>query len=144
VQIQPTSLGKDAAQKVANFLRANPKIKYLFLSYDFIGSGLSAAVKGAGLQMPKTYSWAPEAPGIQALKTGERTASTAYPFDEANWQLIDGFARVFTGRDVKASEPLQHFVLWSKDFNNIPASGDPFPPLVKDYQQQFKQLWGVK
>lgn len=144
LQIQPTSLGKDAAQKIANFLQANPKIKYLFLSYDFMSSGLPAAVKGAGLDMPKTYSWAPEQPGIEALNSGERSASIAYPFVEANWQLIDGFVRAFTGRDVKESQPLQEFVVWSKDFDNVPAQGDPYPPIIEDYEQQFRQLWGVK
>jgi ribose transport system substrate-binding protein len=144
LQIQPTSLGKDAAQKIANFLQANPNIEYLFLSYDFMGSGLTAAVKGAGLDMPKTYSWAPEQPGIEALKTGERTASIAYPFVEANWQLVDGFLRTFTGGDVNESQPLQDFVVWSKDFANVPQQGDPYPPIVADYEQQFKELWGVE
>lgn len=143
IEIQPTSIGKDAASKIVNFIRANPNIKTLFLSYDALGSGLPAAAKGAGVTMPKTYSWAPDAPGIQALQTGERNASVLMPYNELSWQLIDAFARDFTGQGVADSQPLQNLLIVSNDFNNVPKTGDPFPSSVADYQAQFKKLWGV-
>jgi ribose transport system substrate-binding protein len=142
--VQPTSLGKDAPQLVANFLRANPKIKAIYLSYDLIGSGLPAAAKGAGVTVPKTYSWGVDTAGIRAVQTGERTASAPDPFQEVGWQLADGFARKFAGMPVSGAQKFQNAVVWSKDFGNVPASGNPFPPVVKDYQAQFKKLWGVK
>jgi ribose transport system substrate-binding protein len=143
IEVQPTSIGKDAASKIVNFVRANPKIKTLFLSYDALGSGLTAAAKGAGVTMPKTYSWAPDAPGIQSLQSGERTASVLMPYNELSWQLIDGFAREFTGQGVADSQPLQTLLVVSNDLKNTPKTGDPFPSSVADYQAQFKKLWGV-
>jgi ribose transport system substrate-binding protein len=144
LDIQPASLGKDAAQSIANFIRANPKMKSLFFSYDLMGSGLSAAAKGAGVTVPKTYSWAPDAPGIQALNSGERTASNIMPYNELSWQIADAFARLFAGGNVSASQPLQNVLVVSKDFDNVPPTGEPFPSSVADYQSQFKALWGVK
>jgi ABC-type sugar transport system substrate-binding protein len=141
LDIQPTSLGKDAAQNIANFIRANPDMKSLFLSYDLMGSGLTAAAKGAGVTVPKTYSWAPDAPGIQALNSGERTASNLMPYNELSWQIADAFARLFTGGSVSASQPLQNVLVVSKDFDNVPPTGEPFPSSVADYQTQFKALW---
>jgi ribose transport system substrate-binding protein len=143
LEIQPTDLGKDAAQKIANFIRANPKMKSLFYSYDLMGSGVPAAAKGAGVTVPKTYSWAPDAPGLQALKTGERTASDIMPYNELSWQVADAFARLFTGGDVSASQPLQNVQVVSNDFKNVPAKAQPFPSSVPDYQSQFKSLWGL-
>jgi ABC-type sugar transport system substrate-binding protein len=144
IEIQPTSLGKDAPQKIANFLRANPNIKSLFLSYDLLGSGLPAAAKGAGVTVPKTYSWAPDAPGLQDLKTGARTASVLMPHPELAWQIIDAFARTFTGRDVSESQTLQKLLIVGKDNNNVPAKAEPFPSSVPGFEEQFMSLWGVQ
>jgi hypothetical protein len=118
-------------------------MKSLFLSYDLMGSGLPAAAKGAGVTVPKTYSWAPDAPGFQALNSGERTAANLMPYNELSWQIADAFARLFTGGSVDASQPLQNVLVVSKDFKNVPAKAEPFPSSVPDYQSQFKSLWGV-
>jgi ABC-type sugar transport system substrate-binding protein len=142
--IQPTDLGKDAATLITNFLRANPGMKTLFLSYGVESDGLSAAAKGAGVTLPGIYAWAPEAPGIQSLQTGEWKAAAIAPYAEVGWQLADGFARLFTGDPVSESQTFQNQVLWSKDFNNVPTTTSPFPSVVPSYQAQFKALWGVK
>jgi ribose transport system substrate-binding protein len=142
--IQPTDLGKDAATLITNFLRANPGMKTLFLSYGVESDGLSAAAKGAGVTLPSIYAWAPEAPGIQSLQTGEWKAAAIAPYAEVGWQLADGFARLFTGSPVSASQTFQNQVLWSKDFSNVPTTTNPFPSVVANYQAQFKALWGVR
>jgi ribose transport system substrate-binding protein len=145
VTVQPTSLGKDAAQIISNFLRKNPDIKHLFLSYDLEAFGLPAAVKGAGGTMPKTYSWGVESPGIQDFKKGTRSGGLVPdPFLEGSWQMIDGFARLFTGRDVQESNTFQPHIVWAADLNNLPDKPDPYPPVIADYKEQFKALWGVK
>jgi ribose transport system substrate-binding protein len=145
VTIQPTSLGKDAAQIISNFLRKNPDIKHLFLSYDLEAFGLPAAVKGTGGTMPKTYSWGVESPGIQDFKKGTRSGGLVPdPFREGSWSMIDGFVRLFTGRDIKESYPFQPHIVWAADLNNLPASADPFPPVIADYKAQYKKLWGVQ
>ncbi|MGE4426798.1 MAG: sugar ABC transporter substrate-binding protein [Solirubrobacteraceae bacterium] len=144
LDIQPASLGKDAPQKIANFLRANPDLKGLFISYDLLASGLPAAAKAAGVTVPKSYSFAPDEPGIQALQTGERTAALIEPYNELAWQIVDALARTFTGRDVSESQPLQTLTIVSKDEGNLPKTADPFPAMVEDYQSQFKRLWGVE
>jgi ABC-type sugar transport system substrate-binding protein len=140
--VDPTSIGKDAGQKIANFLRANPNMGYLFLSYDALGLGLKTAVANVGRDMPKTYSWAPDEPGVKALQSGERTGSVPLGYNETAWQWADGFARVFTGRDVRESQKWAGFVLWSKDYGNVPAEAKS-PPYIPDYREQFKALWGV-
>jgi ribose transport system substrate-binding protein len=140
--VDPTSIGKDAAQKIASFLQANPKIQHIFLSYDALGLGLRAAVQGAGGKMPQSYSWAPDQPGVAALQDGERTASVPLGYNEIAWQWADGFARLFTGGDVREAGKWPGYVLWSKSAGNVPDQTKN-PPYIPDYEQQFKKLWGV-
>lgn len=142
MEIQPTSIGKDAPEKITNFLRANPDIKALLLSYDLLGSGLPAALKNAGIEAPFTYSWGVDAPGIEALQNGERTAAAPDPYNQVGWQQIDGFARLFAGES--PVQPFQEPIIWSEEFGNVPEETEPFPETVPGYQEQFKKLWGVK
>jgi ABC-type sugar transport system substrate-binding protein len=141
LSINPTSIGKDAPSILANFLRSHTNIKYVFLGYDDVAVGLAAAVKGAGIAMPKTYSWAAGGTGIQALSTGERTATVPIDSIDVGWQWADGFARLFTGQSVSEDSGWENFVLWSKDYNNLPSSSNN-PPVIANYQAQFKKLWG--
>jgi ABC-type sugar transport system substrate-binding protein len=140
LSINPTSIGKDSASIIANFLRSHSKIKYVFLGYDDLAIGLPAAAKGAGVAMPKTYSWSANAPGLQALSTGERTATVPNDSTAIAWQWADAFARLFTGGTVDQDMDFNYFVLWSKDYNNVPSTTTN-PPVIADYQTQFKKLW---
>jgi ABC-type sugar transport system substrate-binding protein len=142
ITIEPTSIGKDAGAKIANFLRANPKVEHLFLSYDALAIGLPAAVKGVGRDMPTNYSWAPDQTGIEALQSGERTASVPLGYPEIAWQWADGFARIFTDGDIKDSAKWGGYVLWGKKYGNVPTDTEN-PPYISDYESQFKKLWGI-
>ncbi len=141
LEIQPTSIGKDAPAKITNFLRANPSVKGIFLGYDDLANGLATAVRNAGVDMPKSYSWAPTQIGVKALQTGERTAAVAQGTRETGWQFADAFARSFVGQPVSESAKWQDWEVWSKDYGNVPKNADN-PPVIADYKQQFLKLWG--
>ena len=142
--VNPTDIGTKAGQEITNWLRTNPGIKSLYLSYDPLGDGLAAAAKGAGVTLPKLYSWGAGLDGIQALNVGQRTALMPEPMAEGQWQVVDAFARVFTGQPVSQSQPFQNFVIWSPSLHNVPPLTKPFPAIVKTYQQQFEKLWAGK
>jgi ribose transport system substrate-binding protein len=142
LEVQPTSLGKDAPQIVSNFLRANPDIKGLYFGYDGIALGLGAALKGAGITPPDTYAWAPDEPGIQELQAGEKTAAVPLGFPETGWQMADAIIRLQNGENIEDSQPWEPYVLWSKAFDNVPTDTKN-PPAYPDYQEEFKKLWGI-
>jgi len=75
LEVNPTSLGKDAPTIITNFLRANSGISGIYFGYDGIAVGLNAALKGAGVTPPRTYAWAPDEVGVEELQTGEQTAA---------------------------------------------------------------------
>ena len=141
LSVNPASIGKDAPSTLANYLRSHPKVKYVFLGYDDVGIGLESAIKNAGISMPKTYSWAADGPGLAGLATGERTATVPYDTPVVAWQWADAFARLFTGGTVAPDTKWEDFVLWSKDYDNLPSNVKT-TPVVADYQDQFKKLWG--
>jgi ribose transport system substrate-binding protein len=144
LNIQPTSIGKDAGTIIANFLRANPNVSHLMLSYDALGVGLPAAVKAAGISLPKVYSYSPDAPGIEALEQGTETAAVPQPYGEIGWMWADALARLWTGGSVTAAQTWPGWVLWSKQYNNLPASANPYPTIIQGYQRQYEKLWGIK
>jgi len=143
LEVNPTSLGKDAPTIIANFLRANSGITGIYFGYDGIAVGLNAALKGAGVTPPRTYAWAPDEVGVQELQTGEQTAAIPLGYPEGSWQFVDAIARLETGGNVKDSKPVGPYVIWSKELDNVPQ--DPKnPPVNPDYQAEFKKLWGIK
>jgi ribose transport system substrate-binding protein len=145
IELQPTSIGKDAPQIISNFMRANPNLKSIYYSYDILGAGVPAAAKGAGLtKLPFSYGWAPSKQGFQDLASGERKAALIMPFPELAWMTMDAEARLKTGGSVEGSTPTQPIQIVSKDFNNVPSASGPYPASVKDYQAQFKKLWLIQ
>lgn len=145
LDIQPTALGKDAADQIANFIRRNPEMKAILYSYDLMGIGVPAAASGAGVtDLPKSYSWAPDAPGLDALREGERTASMLMPHNELAWMVMDAAVRDAAGDSLEGSTPTQPVQIIGKDYDNVPTTTEPYPASVKDYREQFMELWGVK
>src|ERR1700744_227364 len=141
LEVTPESIGKSAPEEITNFLRANPGIHSVFLSYGALSSGLAAALKNAGVEVPEMYAWGIDPPGIEELQKGELSAAAPDPYQEANWQSIDGMARSFAGE--KAFEqPFQEPVIWAESFGNVPTTTEPRPEVNPDYQEQFKKLWG--
>jgi ribose transport system substrate-binding protein len=141
--LQPTDINVDAASKIANFLQANPSIKYLFFSYYDLASGLSSALATAGVSMPKTYGWSLGAAGTAAVRSGALTAGVPQDYVMQGWQIADTLARQFTADSLAPDNNWGGFVLWSKEYNNVPpVSAGPAPPTVSEYQQQFMKLWG--
>ena len=144
VTIQPTSLGSTDGTDIVNFLRANSGISALLLGYEGVGGDLVTAAKSAGITLPKTYSIATTAPGLQALLSGERTATIPADYATDGWLADDALARIFTGQTASALSQDTKYpapVVWTQ--SNAPkAAAGQFPPLVSDYQSQFKKLWG--
>ncbi|MGW6246779.1 sugar ABC transporter substrate-binding protein [Streptomyces roseolus] len=145
--IPVSSLGTTAGTAMANFTRASPDMKAMFVSYDAMGINLFSAAQAAGATLPRTYSLGTAPASIPALANGALTASAPLDQGEMGWRVVDALARIFTGQQESA---LKHDVmyprpmLWSKSLNNVPEApqGNAFPSIVKDYPEQYRKLWG--
>jgi ABC-type sugar transport system substrate-binding protein len=141
LEVTPESIGKSAPEEITNFLRANPGIHSILLSYGALSSGLAAALTNAGVEIPKMYAWGIDPPGIEELQKGELSAAAPDPYQEVSWQSIDGMARSFAGEKT-FEQPFQEPIIWAESFGNVPTTTEPRPEVNPDYQEQFKKLWG--
>jgi ribose transport system substrate-binding protein len=134
------ALGKDAAQRVVSYLRSHPKINMVVMSTDSATLGVPAALKSAGLaDKVKIIGNTSTVQNLQYIATGQEHATIPYHTFEAMWTEVDALARIFTGQSVEPDNVPLPYMLVTKD--NLPSSNADFP-LVVDYQEQFKKLWG--
>ncbi|WP_426518175.1 sugar ABC transporter substrate-binding protein [Diaminobutyricibacter sp. McL0618] len=147
MELPLTSLGTTAGSDIVNWLRANPDIKSLFVGWDGMDANLFSAAKQAGVTLPKTYSVALVPENLTTLSAGTLTASTPMDTTELGWRLADAAARIFTDQTASALDQdvkYERAVLWDKEYGNIPQSAPSdgsYPPVVANYQDQYKKIW---
>jgi ribose transport system substrate-binding protein len=143
VDVPVSAFGKDAPTRIASFLQANPNITMLGLPTIDLAIGLPQAIKGAGVTPPKIVSSTLDGPGIDLIKSGDVTATVAYPNTEGAYRALDAIARNKTGQD-PAVDADATFPKWVITKDNLPADAKAPVPTVADYQQQFYKLWGIQ
>lgn len=143
MNIQPTSIGKDAPQQICNKLRASPA-DALELSYDAIGVGISAACKSAGVELPKVYTYSPDAVGVEELKNEEKTAAAPQDYGDEGAAIVDAAIRIANGEPIEEDEnAVLEMPIWSAAFDNLPEDPSELWYLVPDGLKQWEELWGV-
>ncbi len=138
-----TSIGADLPQRIASFLNANPGIEWATVGYDDMVSGLPTALKGAGIEHAKLTTVNISTAIAPYMKNGEylqATVGTSFP--EVYWRGIDLLARLFA--KVPYTEDLNDLTLpyWTITQKSLPSTTSEFP-VVTNYEEQFKKLWGV-
>jgi ribose transport system substrate-binding protein len=141
LDIPVTAIGKDVPDRVVSYLRAHPDINYVAYSLGALNVGVPAALRQAGLaNKVKTIVDVGDAENYQYIASGQTQAATSFSNVESPWVWVDALARKFTGQSIavdrQAKLPL---MLITK--SNLISTGNEFP-MVADYQQQWKQLWG--
>lgn len=137
-----TSIGKDLASKIASQLQANPDVNYIALGFNDMGIGLPAALAGAGVPNVPTVTQSQSAAISQYIQKGSVIeAAYGFPGIEGGWRMVDALIRHFNGQSVEASE--QNDPEWFITKENVPSTTEDYP-LVEDYKEQYKKLWGVQ
>ena len=136
-----TAIGKDVPDRVVSYLHAHPDINYVAYSLGALNVGVPAALRQAGLaNKVKTIVDVGDAENYQYIASGQTQAATSFSNVESPWVWVDALARKFTGQSIQpdrqAKMPL---MLITKD--NLISTANEFP-MVANYQQQWKQLWG--
>jgi ribose transport system substrate-binding protein len=137
-----TSIGKDSSTRIVNFLRANPDVNILIIDQNYIPLGLSASLKGAGLENVPTIQLFAGAQNVPEVKAGTMFAMIPDAYPEGMWLTADTFARIFVGEateaDEQATAPSQ---VWTDE--NVPQpEGELMPAVSTNYQEVFKEAWG--
>ena len=127
-----------APDKIVSFLRSHPNTKYVIQSTDSAFAGLPAALKAAGLNDVKIFGEGPSTATQANIASGVQAGTMAFAFYEIMFAAVDAIARAQAGAPQENEFVPLNWIL-TKD--NIPSATDYFP-VVPDYLQQFKTLWG--
>ena len=139
-----TAIGKDLPQRIASFLTANPGIEWSTVGYDDMVTGLPTALKGAGVENAKITTVNISTSIAPYMANGEYLQSTVgSSFPEVYWRVIDLLARLFAGVEYKEDENDSTLPYWTITKETLPTTEEEFP-VVENYEEQFKQLWGVE
>jgi ribose transport system substrate-binding protein len=138
-----TSIGKDSATRIVNFLRSNKDINVLVHDQDATALGLAPALKGAGITGIQNVGIYPTSANAPNLEDGSEHTLLPDPFAEMGYLVVDSLARQFTGGSPQQSIDLTApVVAWTKD-NPPKVSGNTLPPAEPGFEQKFLQAWGV-
>jgi ribose transport system substrate-binding protein len=136
-----TAIGKDAATRTLNFVRANPEIKDLFIVQDTITLGLPSALKAAGLNEIKILGAFPTEPNLPYIAAEEEAAALPGAYKEGGWLMADATARLFAGVSTAPDEAPNAFPEMIWDAENLPSETE-VAPVVPNYKEEFEALWG--
>lgn len=139
-----TAIGKDLPQRISSFLTANPEIEWTTVGYNDMVTGLPTALKGGGIEDAKLTTVNINTAIAPYLENGEflqATMGTSFP--EVYWRGIDLLARLFAGVDYKEDLDDTTLPYWTITQESLPTTEEEFP-VVEDYEDQFRELWGVK
>ncbi|MFJ9903476.1 sugar ABC transporter substrate-binding protein [Streptomyces sp. NPDC101152] len=141
VDVPITAVGKDMPDRVVSYLRSHPKVTHVVFSLGLLNVGVPAALKTAGITGKHIVVNVGDAQNYQYIQSGLTDGAMALNSHETAWLQVDALARHFTGRpmDVDQRAVLPNMLV-TKD--NLPSADGDFP-IVKDYQAQFKALWGL-
>lgn len=134
-------IGVEDAARVVSTLQANPDIDYVVGPLGDMFVGLPGALADAGMADRVTLVTHDQNPSLSAaVEDGTIAAVVGFPGLEDMFQVMDTFLRHFAGEDFEPrSDDMPNWIITQ---GNVPSTTDDYP-LVEDYQEQYKALWGV-
>ena len=134
--------GGTVASQVVSALQSNSKIDYVYVTIGDLATGLPEALEAAGLAgKVKIVGGVPNTEQVQSLIDGKASAYTPLGRPASAWAAVDVMARLSLGMDPDATgHELLPAVIWTPD--NVPKPAQDYSGAA-NYQEQFKQLWGV-
>lgn len=136
-----TEVGTTLPSKIVGYLRSHPDVDYVALGFDAMATGVPQALASAGLaNKVKFIGQDTDVLNKTYISEGKQAASVAFPDYEGMYRLIDALARLITGTSVAPDNTALPSKLYVKSNLGDPSKNQP---LVPDYLNQFKHLWGI-
>jgi ribose transport system substrate-binding protein len=141
VNIPVASIGTDAPNRVVSDLQSHPNTKVIALDTAEAGTGLPAALSGAGLKV-KIIGWGPPPAVLEYIKQGQWNAGIGVDGPTMLWSQVDALARLASRQALTSGEklglpPIQ--ILTKADIGDPSKPWTPYP----DFAQRFAKLWGA-
>jgi ribose transport system substrate-binding protein len=138
---QYTDIGTNIPSQVVAAVRQDPSISYVLFTFGALTTGVSAALKGAGLSAKvKLAGISPNAANLQALVDGTEAMWVVEDKHLIGWRWADSYARFLVGDDVSVeNSTLMPNQIMVKD--NIQPGDITNYVVDAPYPDTFKALW---
>ena len=142
---QLTDLGTVTPTAVVNTVRRNPQINYVIFDCGCAATGVSAALRAAGLNSVVLGGEGPLTTSIKELQQGENEAWAALPLESMGYGLIDSFARYFNGQSLNpiVTEPPSWQILTRGNIASAHFDRQDNYIGYSDYATAWASLWKV-
>jgi ribose transport system substrate-binding protein len=142
VNAEATDIGTKLPQAIVSTIQQDPDINYVALAFGGMSTGVRSALNEAGFNDVKIVGEGSVAANLEALRAGTEQMWAAQVTKMQGWYATDVLLRFFNNQDL--GDEQNDFVYPTQILtpDNVPDSGDQYLEPA-DYQDQFKQLWGV-
>lgn len=141
--------GGKVPQAVASYLQENTDVNYVLFAFGGLPTGVSAALKTAGITDVKLVGGDFSAPNLQEVVDGTNSAWTANPKAEASWimahaMVLDSLGDTYT--EERTGAALQTFIVDTPEAAKAILDGGGLQNWKgpKTQADQFKALWSIK
>jgi ribose transport system substrate-binding protein len=141
-------IGGAVPQKISSYLQANPNVNYVYFTYASLDTGVTAALRAAGLQSKvKLVGTQGSQPQMKEIAAGTEAAWSALPQELSMWTMVDQMARLSVDQwsvqdERKAAVPPFYLVTTADAANTVAGLPDGWPGPA-GFKDKFKKLWGV-
>jgi ribose transport system substrate-binding protein len=141
-------IGGAVPQKISSYLQANPGVNYVYFTYASLDTGVTAALRAAGLQSKvKLVGTQGSQPQMKEIAAGTEVAWSALPQELSMWTMVDQMARLSVDQwsvqdERKAAVPPFYLVTTADAANTVAGLPDGWPGPA-GFKDKFKKLWGV-
>jgi ribose transport system substrate-binding protein len=142
---QPTDIGQAVDTKTVSALQANSNIKYVWGSFGSALTGVSQALKVAGVSGVSQFSQGGTADNLADIKAGTENATIVVSFPYLSWVAANDMAQLLTGGSISGinDASLPWFYIVNKSNLNFDITKNPEGPGPVNFQAQFEKLWGL-
>ncbi len=141
--------GGKVPQAVASYLQENTDVNYVLFAFGGLPTGVSAALKTAGITNVKLVGGDFSAPNLQEVIDGTNSAWTSNPKAEASWimahaMVLDSLGDTYT--EERTGAALQTFIVDTPEAAQAILDGGGLQNWKgpKTQADQFKALWNIK
>jgi len=136
------------SRKLVAYLQSHPDVNYVDFSFADLLTGVSPALRAAGLDskvklVGQALGAGPQV--VQAIKDGTVAAWVAQPNVYQSWLMVDAMARLAVGQPLSEERKSAKMPTWVVD---SPESAAPLAEIggwdgPAGFEDKFKQLWNV-
>ena len=141
-EMQQTDIGTPAGtNSMISTLQANPDINYIVVATGGQATGLTAAMRGAGITDVKVVGLTvPDVNALAALQDGSNAMWLSATGELGGWSALDSVLRVL---DTKAPVSGMEYPIAVLTEENVPADAEVVPTYPLDYEDEFLELWNA-